>query len=415
MLKILLGEFFSDLRSQKLRVFLTMFAVMWGTITIVLLLAFGEGLKQSLVAGIVNAGDRILMVYGGQTSLNFEGMSKGRPIRLTEDDMLLIKQSLSREVEAVSPSYGQWGVTLETPDLRTTTFMEGVHPSFEGMRRMYPVQGGRFLNLKDVEDKRRVVFLGDAIAERLFPGQDPVGREVNIDGLPFTVIGLMQGKMQTAMNNGPDADRAIIPASTFHMIYGHRYVSHLLVKPVDHQQANLVKSELYRVLGRKHQFNASDERALGIWDLIEGQKQTEQVFLGIQIFLGVVGGLTLLVAGMGVANIMFVVVRERTREIGVKRAIGARRRHIVGQFIAESVVISMTGGLLGFAIAATIVSLVAGIPEKEGPMEMIGNPEISIPIALLTIGTLTAIGIVAGAFPARKAAQVDPVESLRYE
>lgn len=415
MWKVLLGEFFSDLRAQKTRVFLTMFAIMWGTMTVVLLLAFGEGMKNSLVRGLVNAGDRILMVYGGQTSIIYEGLPKGRPIRLSEDDMQLIQQTLSREVELISASYGRWGVTVESDGQKTTTFMEGVHPAFEDMRRMYPVAGGRFLNEMDMRDKRRVVFLGNEIAKRLFPGEDAVGQQVRIDGLPFTIVGVMQKKMQTSMNNGPDSERAIIPASSFQTIYGHRYVNHLLVRPVDHRRSAFVKEEIYRVMGRRHQFNPSDERALGVWDMIEGQKMTERVFLGIQIFLGVIGGLTLLVAGIGVANIMYVVVRERTREIGVKRALGARRGHIISQFVTESVIMSFTGGMVGFLISAAIVQAVAGMPQKEGAMEMLGNPEISFSIAMLTIGVLGGIGLLAGIFPARKAARVDPVESLRYE
>jgi putative ABC transport system permease protein len=149
--------------------------------------------------------------------------------------------------------------------------------------------------------------------------------------------------------------------------------------------------------------------------MIEAQRQTALVFTGIQIFLGVIGGLTLLIAGIGVANIMYVVVKERTREIGVKRALGARRKHIIAQFVAEATVLALMGGVMGLAISAAIVGGVAGIPEKEGAMEFLGNPEISALIALVTVGTLGTIGLLAGVFPARKAAKVNPVDSLRWE
>jgi putative ABC transport system permease protein len=415
MWRILISEFFSDLRSQKTRAFLTMFAVMWGTITVVLLLAFGEGLKNSLIRGLTNAGDNIYMVYGGQTSRTFEGMPQGRYIRLTEDDMHLLLSSMPDQIEMASPSYGRWGVPLEVDGKRTTTYMEGVQPSFEEMRRMYPAAGGRFLNMLDDREKRRVVFMGDELARRLFGSVDVIGRQVKIDGLPFTVIGIMQPKMQTAMNNGPDAERAIIPASTFQTIYGHRNVGHLLIRPTDIRRSDETKAEIYRVLGRKHKFHPEDERALGLWDMIEAQRQTALVFTGIQIFLGVIGGLTLLIAGIGVANIMYVVVKERTREIGVKRALGARRKHIIAQFVTEATVLALMGGIIGLAISAAIVGGVSGIPEKEGAMEFLGNPEISALIALITVGTLGAIGLVAGVFPARKAAKVNPVDSLRWE
>jgi putative ABC transport system permease protein len=182
--------------------------------------------------------------------------------------------------------------------------------------------------------KRRVAFLGDSIAARLYPGENPVGQTLMLDGMPFTVVGVMESKMQTSMNNGPDADRVIIPASVFQTMYGHRFVSHLLVRPRDVREAPAVKARMYEALGRRHNFDSGDERAVRVWDFVEEEKLTRRIAVGIQIFLGVVGGLTLLVAGIGVANIMYVVVRERTREIGLKLAVGARKRHIMAADIS---------------------------------------------------------------------------------
>jgi putative ABC transport system permease protein len=414
MWKILIQEFWDDLKTQKTRAFLTMFAITWGTIAVVLLYAFGSGLGNTMKNGFLNAGNYIFMIYGGETSKPYEGLAKGRPVRLREEDLGTLLKTIP-ELEMGSVSYGRWGASLKAGEIKTTTFMEGVDPSFEDLRRLYPAAGGRFLNVIDSKERRRVVFLGDAIAERLFPGISPIGQTLMIDGLPFTVVGVMQKKMQTAMNNGPDAERAIIPSTTFRAIYGYRNVNHLIVRPRSLERAPFIKQEIYRVMGRKYQFDPTDERALGVWDFIEAEKEMSKVFLGIQIFLVVVGGLTLLLAGVGVANIMYVTVRERTREFGVKLALGARKHHIKLQVIFEALLIALTGGAVGLGFSILAVSLISGIDNKGGAMEFLANPQLSIPSALITVAVLTLIGLLAGYFPARKAASVDPVESLRFE
>ena len=349
MWRILLTEFLGDLKAHKTRALLTMFAITWGTIAVVLLLAFGEGLRRTINSGLLNAGERIFMVYGGQTTKPFEGLPRGRRIRLTEEDMNLIVRFVA-QIEEASPSYGRWGVTLEYGEVRTTTYMEGVHPPFSDMRRMYPKEGGRFINDADVAERRRVLFLGDSIAFRLFGPADPVGETLDLDGIPFTVVGVMQSKFQDSMNNGPDEDRAIIPASTYRAIYGDRYVNHLLLRPRSVERAEMTKREINEVVGAKHKFDPTDERALPMWDFIESEKETKKIGTGIQIFLGMVGFFTLLVAGVGIANIMYVVVKERTHEIGVKLAVGARKSHIRRQFVFEALLVSLIGGLIGVAL-----------------------------------------------------------------
>jgi putative ABC transport system permease protein len=220
MWRTLFTEFFSDLNKQKLRSFLTLTAIAWGTLSVVLLLAFGRGLGTSLMEGMLGAGNQVIVVYGGQTSMNYEGLGIGRRISFIEADVELLQDAVPG-IQYSSPQYGRWGAQLKTEDVTTNTFMEGVNPDFEIMRTMYPAAGGRFINERDVDEMRRVLFLGDEIAVRLFGDVDPVGQQVMLDNTPFTVVGVMKPKMQTSMNNGPDADRAIIPYTTFRNMYGN--------------------------------------------------------------------------------------------------------------------------------------------------------------------------------------------------
>ena len=410
---ILLEEFIGDLRTQKLRAFLTSMAVIWGTIAVVLLLSFGEGLRVAVVAGLENNGDRMFFVWGGETEKIYQGLPKGRYIPLTEEDLELVKRSIP-QIDLVSPSYGN-RPTFERGTVKTVQYMEGVSPDFEALRHMYPVAGGRFLDMMDVKERRRVVFLGDSLAIRLFGKENPVGQQILVNRLPFTVVGVMQKKLQTSMNEGPDAYRAIIPSSTFKAIYGTRRVEHLLIRPRTLGESSYVKARIYQVLGRKHQFDPTDKRALGVWDTVEDGKENRMIGLGIQIFMGIVGALTLLLAGVGVANIMYVVVKERTREIGVKLALGARKGQITAQFVFEALLLCFSGGAIGLLFSALVVAVVSSVPRTSMAMEFIMDPILSWPIALTTAGILTGLGLLSGWFPARRAASVDPVESLRYE
>jgi len=410
---ILIREFIEDIRTQKTRAFLTTMAISWGILAVTLLMAFGEGLSFRMREGLMNAGDRIIRVYGGQTTKKWEGLPVGRRILLKEEDCRVIEKSIPQVAVAV-PGLGR-NVRLKVGDNIVSTYMEGVYPEFEFLRRTFPAPESRFLNMKDLNERKRVVFLGGEIARELFGRPDPIGETVMLDGIPFTVIGTMPKKLQTSMNNGPDDRRAIIPFTTFKGIYGDKYLDELIVKPARFEDGMYVEQEIRRVLGKKYQFDPEDERAVPMWNFIENEQQGGKVFRGINIFLGVIGAMSLIIAGVGVANIMYVVAKERTREIGIKRAVGAKRSHIIFQFIFESLLIAFTGGALGLFVSVAIIRIMWMIPVSEGAMEFLGRPLLSESVLAVSIILLTLIGLLAGFFPARKAASVEPVQALRYE
>ncbi|MCH8485996.1 MAG: ABC transporter permease [Candidatus Cyclonatronum sp.] len=411
---ILLSEFIRDLRKQKLRAFLTIMAISWGTFAVILLLAFGQGLSSKMIEGLLGGGNQVMMIYPGQTSTEFNGLPPGRRIRFTEEDLRLIQERVPG-IAYISPQYGRHNMNLRSPHHSVNTYGEGVGPDYEIMRTVFPAQGSRFINPNDVAEQRRVVFLGDEIAAELFPDNDAVGSTLFIDATPFTIIGLMQPKLQTSMNNGPDSRRAIMPYTTYRNMYNERYLGSILVSPENPQLQQHTVDEIMKVLAGRYQFDPADTEAVFIWDFIEFEEMNRKVADGITLFLFSVGFFTLLIAGVGVANIMYVVVKERTHEIGVKKALGARRKHILLQFITESLLISFAGGLLGIAAASGIIRFVISLNLTEGAGEFFGQPILSYQVVLVTVGLLTLIGFAAGVFPARKAAALQPVEALRYE
>jgi len=407
-LLITISEFVRDLRAQKLRAFLTIFGITWGTVAVVVLLAFGTGFKRQTSVNMHGIGERLVILFPGRTAKPFEGIPDGRRISFIEDDVHVLKRQI-RDIATISPEYSdgsiqaKYGANIQVPSTA------GVYPIYCDMRNIMPQPGGRFINSLDQELRRRVVFLGGELAKRLFVDKKPLNEYVLLDGVPFVVIGVMQKKTQNSSYNSRDADRVFIPASTFASVFGATHLNNIIYQTTSPLLQKDVERQVYEVLGRRYRFDPNDRDALGVWDTTAFDKVLFYFFLAFNIFLGIVGSFTLSVGGIGVANIMYVVVRERTREIGIKRSVGARKRHIMMQFFLETFFIIGIGAVTGFALSWGIAKVLALMPIQD----FVGVPTISPLVAGSTMIMLAIIAVLAGYFPARRAANLDPVECLR--
>lgn len=402
-----LRQLWRDLRAQRLRTALTVLGIVWGTVAVSLLLAFGEGMHRQLLKNQAGLGSGIIIAWPSQTSIPFEGLGKGRPIRLDEDDLAIVR-ARSREVALVSSEY-QDTLRLAVGPTTLAVDTSGVHPAYAEMRNVIPEKGGRFIDALDVERRRRVVFLGDEIAEQLFGGEGAVGQTLRLNGAPFLVVGTMRPKVQESSYSGRDKDKVWIPATTMRSLTGQLVMDNLVFTPHDPQRSREATAEVRSILAGVHRFDPADKEAFGVWDTTEMGEFMDTFMMAFRIFLGVIGALTLVVGGIGVSNIMNVVVEERTREIGVKMALGARPRAVLGQFLVESLVVTAVGGVVGLAVAAALCAVFPALDMSR----FVGTPVISPGVAALTAGLLGVIGTIAGYFPAAAGARMDPVVAMK--
>ncbi len=405
---ITIKQFWGDLRRQKLRSLLTMFGIFWGSCSIVLLFAFGQGIKEQNLISMKGMGDNIAIFWPGLTAQEFQGLPKGRRINPTVEDILLIKRS-SQAINTISPEFRRWNRRISYGENVARSPIVGVWPEFGEMRNLIPCLGSRFLNNRDLEERRRVVFIGNILKTDLFGNDEAVGKQILINGTPFIVIGVMKEKDQDSSYGGRDSRQAFIPSSTFETMFSARYMNNFVLQARKDRTMNMARNEVYTIMGKRHRFDPSDEQSLGVWDTTRNFEFMTSFFTAFQAFLVGIGITTLITGGIGVSNIMNVVLEERTKEIGIKMALGARKSMIMLQFVFETLLITGFGGLLGFAFAALIVTIVPMM----GLQEYIGIPTVNLWAGVLVTMVLGVVGFTAGIFPARRAANLQPVQALK--
>lgn len=401
-------QFFRDLRRQKLRTFMTMGGILWGTLAIVLLFAFGKGIQKAQLKSQKGLGENISIIWPGTTSKVWQGLPRGRNVRMTVEDVSIMKSRIS-SIGRISPEFILWNIPIEYDKKKSIQQVVGIWPEYGPMRNIIPQAGGRFINELDMIQKRRVVFIGDRLKNELFGDQDAIGEYIMINSMPFRVIGILKPKEQDSSYSGRDNWKAIIPLTTFRGMYSRIYPNDVVVQSKDGYSMGKTKQDIYDLMAAKYNFDPSDTEALGIWDTTEGMEFLTTFFIAFRIFLVGIGVATLITGGIGVSNIMNVVLEERTKEIGIKMALGAKKKFVMMQFLTETLILTFVGGIIGWLFGFGLIKIF--------PMfqldDFVGIPEIDYIGSVIAIGILGLVGLVSGYFPAKRAANLQPVQALK--
>ena len=415
-LRDLIRDVFRTLWSHKLRTFLTMFGIAWGIVSIVLMVAAGEGLRKGQEEQTRNLGKDIMIVFHGRTSLQAGGTRAGRVVHWEDPDVQAVHEE-APDCENAIPELEQEDVRTHSNYNNAAFLITGSYPEF-GYIRSLSVGSGRFYNWDDQREGRRVVFLGSDAAKQLFPeGRNPLGENVYLNDIPFMVIGVMATKKQDSSYDGWDVNKIFLPFSAMRRDFPDKApgtpwtFDQLLVTPKSIQQHEACKGEVRAALGKMHHYDPTDKEACPIWDTVQNAKAFAQMTDGMKYFLGAVGFVTLFLGGIGVMNVMMVAVRERTREIGVRKALGAPAHAIMKQFFIEAMIIALFSGAVGMSIAYGLCWMVDLLPMPAFFAGLVPTWQSGA----LACGMLGATAVLSALFPARRAASVDPIEALRFE
>jgi putative ABC transport system permease protein len=402
---------------HRLRAGLSTLGISWGIVSVVMLLAYGEGFNQALLRGFRGAyDDGVTVMFPGQTSMQAGGERAGRRVRLRLADAEAVGELPF--VKAWSPEFIQ-NVTVARGAKQAGYSARGVAPAYAAIRTQ-PAASGRFIDAEDVRLQRRVVFLGSEVALKLFGNVPPVGETVRINGMPFGVIGVQKEKVQLSNYNRPDKESVFIPYTTAGQLWNTEFLSVLIYQAVDPMFDTRTTAQVKETLGKRLRFNPADERALNTFGSAQAQEITAGIVLGLKLVLTFIGVLTLAIGGVGVMNIMFVSVTERTREIGLRKAVGARRGTVLAQFMLEGLVTTFAGGAAGVAISWMLVWLFSPRPFLSELLDdSTRSGDIYLLLSFELVGICTAIlmfvGLVSSFIPALRASRLDPIEALRYE
>jgi putative ABC transport system permease protein len=403
--------------AYRKRSLMTIVGVMWGIASYILLIAYGSDFHRALLLGMRYYGDNIVVVWNGQTSMQAGGARAGRVVRTKPEDVDAIRQRCTLVKRASPEVYEE--MQLRWGDRMTSAGIRAVNDEYGAMRGMF-IGEGRFLGAEDVSAMRRVVVLGYDLKKKLFSQAPALDQDVFINGMQFTVIGVLQKKISLSNYFSQDDSCAMIPIKVMGIMRDIRYNNVLVFQPVSPSMETAATRQVRQVLGEIHKFIPADEKALILDSSSEGFNIVNGLGLAIKGLLGVIGLFTLAVAGVGIMNIMLFCVQERTHEIGVLKALGARKRHIRLQFLGEALALSILGGVLGYLLSILIANWIGVIPflgplfedsSGQGDIHLIVNTRVFITSFL----TFTIIGLLSGTWPAIKASRLDPVEALRAE